>query len=185
VNKTTKTLLWVAVAAVAAYLAYRWYQNKKSTAGQQGTSASLGSNLNSEAPELIGGSQAAGTQVQPVLSVPVDVSISESSSLPPETSANPVVPSNSTTPNAVTSQTTSAGAVGPSTVAATSTPDTSTSSPTGTSASPTIAQSKANLPVLQNPTAAQVKKAYGSNRSASEQGELYVNGQWYQVPKTG
>ena len=52
-KKEAKTTLILAGVAVAAYLAYRWYMNKQ--AANQG-SGSLGSNLNSVAPALIGGS---------------------------------------------------------------------------------------------------------------------------------
>lgn len=196
-NKNVKTLLIVAVAAVAIYLAYRWYENKKSSqAGANSTSASLGSNLNSVAPELIGGSQAGGTQVQPVLSVPVDVTISESSQMPPEESANPVVPVNSTTGNSLTDTTAAAATGGSSTPATTpggaptSTASTSTSTtPTtssnsgGSSGTSSGSSGTAGLPVLQNPTAAQIKKAYAPGRAANEKGMLYINGQWYSVPQ--
>lgn len=52
-KKEAKTTLILAAVAVAAYLGYRWYMNKQ--AANQG-SGSLGSNLNSVAPALIGGS---------------------------------------------------------------------------------------------------------------------------------
>jgi|SRR5579859_2072327 len=48
-----KKLLIIGAVAVAAYLAYRWYQNRQ----QNNTgSGQLGTNLNSVAPALIGGS---------------------------------------------------------------------------------------------------------------------------------
>lgn len=49
--KNTKTILIVVGLAVAAYLAYRWYSNRTSSGN-----GSLGANLNSAAPELVGGS---------------------------------------------------------------------------------------------------------------------------------
>lgn len=73
-DKTLKTLILVAVLAGAAYLAYRWYQNYKS--GQTGGGVpQLGTNLNSVAPELVGGS--AGPSVAPVVNTPVNVTITQ------------------------------------------------------------------------------------------------------------
>src|SRR5271156_4244576 len=40
------------------------------------------------------------------------------------------------------------------------------------------------MPALSNPTAAQIKKAYGKNRAANEIGKLEIGGVWYTVPKT-
>jgi hypothetical protein len=53
VDKKAKTALIIGGLAVAAYLIYRWYQNKQSNQQNQGQ---LGTNLNSVAPALIGGS---------------------------------------------------------------------------------------------------------------------------------
>lgn len=47
-----KTPLILAGIAVAAYLAYRWWQSRQSASPTGG----LGTNLNSVAPELVGGS---------------------------------------------------------------------------------------------------------------------------------
>jgi hypothetical protein len=52
-DKKAKTTLILAGVAVAAYLAYRWYMNKQANSQSTGQ---LGSNLNSVAPALIGGS---------------------------------------------------------------------------------------------------------------------------------
>lgn len=49
-DKRLKTGLILAGIAVAAYLAYRWYQNRQSN------SQGLGANLNSATPELVAGS---------------------------------------------------------------------------------------------------------------------------------
>lgn len=54
-NKRTRTILIVIGVAVAAYLAYRWYTNRQSSATNSPT-GSLGTNLNSIAPELVAGS---------------------------------------------------------------------------------------------------------------------------------
>lgn len=72
-DKTLKTLILVVVLAGGAYLAWRFYQNYK--AGQTGGVPQLGTNLNSIAPELVGGS--AGPSVAPVISTPVNVTITQ------------------------------------------------------------------------------------------------------------
>lgn len=48
-----KKLLLIGAVAVAAYLAYRWYQSRQQS---NNSSGQLGTNLNSVAPALIGGS---------------------------------------------------------------------------------------------------------------------------------
>lgn len=53
-SKRTRIVLIVAALAVAAYLVYRWYVNRQS--GSANNTSGLGSNLNSVAPELVGGS---------------------------------------------------------------------------------------------------------------------------------
>ena len=50
-NKNVRIILIVGAVAIAGYLAYRWWQNRSS-----GSGGSLGANLNSAAPELVGGS---------------------------------------------------------------------------------------------------------------------------------
>jgi hypothetical protein len=89
-DKTVKTLILVAVLAGAAYLAWRWYQNYK--AGQTGGGVpQLGTNLNSVAPELVGGSS--GPSVAPVVSTPVTVTITQDTkSAMPETPNTPMIP---------------------------------------------------------------------------------------------
>lgn len=49
-NPRLRTALIIAGIAVAAYLGYRWWQNR------QGSSQGLGANLNSVAPEMVAGS---------------------------------------------------------------------------------------------------------------------------------
>ena len=75
-------LLIVAALAVGAYLLIKYYENQQSNiyGSTQGTSA-LGSNLNSIAPELTGGST--GPSVGPALSAPVSISINETSPVTP------------------------------------------------------------------------------------------------------
>lgn len=54
-SKRTKVILIVAALVVTAYLAYRYYTNKQQ-AQQNNNTSGLGSNLNSVAPEMVGGS---------------------------------------------------------------------------------------------------------------------------------
>lgn len=73
-----KRIVWLLVAAgvaVVAYVAYRWYQANASSNSPTG---SLGTNLNSVAPELVGGS--AGPSVGPAFNMPVNVTYTQSSS---------------------------------------------------------------------------------------------------------
>lgn len=77
--KSSHTWIIAGVAAVAVFLAWRWWQNYQ--AAQPG-GGQLGTNLNSIAPELVGGSQ--GPTAQPAFNVPVNITVS-SSSPPPET----------------------------------------------------------------------------------------------------
>jgi hypothetical protein len=201
VRKDVKVALIVALVAAAAYVAYRLYKSHQASQTTNDTgSPTVGSNLNSTLASLTGGSEAQGTQVQPVLSVPVNVNISESSTMPPEQSANPVIPAGTTTPSTLTAGSTAAGATGASangnsptatstvnpaassTSAASGSSGTSGTSPGQTSGS---GASSSSLPTLKNASAAQIKKAYGPKRSAQDQGKLFINGQWYSVPKTG
>lgn len=81
-----RMILLVAAAAVAGYFLIRWYEGRQSAQyGNTQGGAGLGSNLNSVAPELIGGST--GPSIGPALSTPVTINVT--SSAPPE-SANPV-----------------------------------------------------------------------------------------------
>jgi hypothetical protein len=77
-NKTGKALLLAGVAAVAVFLAWRWWQNRQAATAGGGQ---LGTNLNSIAPELVGGSS--GPVAQPAFDVPVNITVS-SSSPPPD-----------------------------------------------------------------------------------------------------
>jgi PASTA domain len=57
-SKRTRVILIIGVLAVAAYFAYRWYENNQANQVSFGdsTGTNLGSNLNSPAPVLEGGS---------------------------------------------------------------------------------------------------------------------------------
>jgi hypothetical protein len=77
-SKNTKILLVVAGLAVLAYIGIRWYENKQ--ASQNGNTqggAGEGSNLNSVAPELVGGST--GPSIGPALSTPININVSSAS----------------------------------------------------------------------------------------------------------
>lgn len=93
-KKDTKVLIIAAVVVAAGYIAWRLYQNYK--ANQPG-GGQLGTNLNSIAPELVGGSQ--GPTAQPAFNVPVNISVSSSSPAPqPETpdAGDQMIPANAT-----------------------------------------------------------------------------------------
>lgn len=73
-KKNAKVALWVAGLALAAYFAYRWWQHRQ--AGQDSSpTGSLGTNLNSVAPELVGGSS--GPSVGPAVSMPLNITLSQ------------------------------------------------------------------------------------------------------------
>jgi len=80
-EKKHKIILAVVALAVAGYLAWRWYQNRQ--AAQDGSpTGALGTNLNSVAPELVGGS--AGPSVGPAVSLPVNITLTEQAAPLPE-----------------------------------------------------------------------------------------------------
>lgn len=86
-KKEHKILLGAAVIAVLAYLAIRWYENQKSSQlGNTQGGAAEGTNLNSIAPELVGGST--GPSIGPALSTPITINVT--SSEPKSPAANPV-----------------------------------------------------------------------------------------------
>lgn len=96
-DKTVKTLILLAVLAGGGYLAWRWYSNYR--AGQAGGVPQLGTNLNSVAPELVGGSS--GPAVAPAANIPVNITITDNRSSQremPETPNTPMFPAN-TPPN--------------------------------------------------------------------------------------
>jgi hypothetical protein len=78
VNKNVKIGIGLAVLAIAGYLAWRWWQARQAATPGGGQ---LGTNLNSIAPELVGGSS--GPVAQPAFDVPVNITVS-SESPPPQ-----------------------------------------------------------------------------------------------------
>lgn len=88
--KRSHILIAAAVLAVAAFLAVRWYEKRQQAVYGSGLTQGqdTGSNLNSVAPELVGGST--GPSIGPALSTPITINVN--SSAPPETErgANPV-----------------------------------------------------------------------------------------------
>ena len=89
-DKAVKTLILAAVLIGGGWLAWKWYQNYK--AGQAGGGVpQLGTNLNSIAPELVGGST--GPAVAPAVNTPINITITESTqSRMPETPNVPMIP---------------------------------------------------------------------------------------------
>lgn len=79
-TKNGKIFLGVAVGALALYLAYRWYKSRSQAAGTG--VPQLGTNLNSMAPELVGGS--AGPSSGPQVTMPVTITLTESNPVPPD-----------------------------------------------------------------------------------------------------
>jgi hypothetical protein len=105
VKKEAKIAIGVAVLAVGAYLIYRWYQNRQQSQGSgQSAISQLGSNLNSMAPELVGGSS--GPTSGPQVQMPVTITLTEtgrgtkksSSTLPIGTTVPPMNPLDITSP---------------------------------------------------------------------------------------
>ena len=95
-KREAKIVLVLGVVAVAGYLFWRWYQARQAAAqGGQGAVSQLGSNLNSIAPELVGGS--AGPSSGPQVTMPVTISLTESATprgLEPESPAVQMQPVN-------------------------------------------------------------------------------------------
>lgn len=87
-DKRAKTVIILAVVAVAGYMVYRYYKNKQAGGADNSPTGSLGTNLNSVAPELVGGS--AGPAVGPAVSMPLNITLTEQVAPPPEnTGAHP------------------------------------------------------------------------------------------------
>lgn len=78
-KKEVKVALIVAVVAVGAYLAWRWYRNRQENQSGSPT-GSLGANLNSVAPELVGGSS--GPSAGPAVAMPLNITLTEAAPAP-------------------------------------------------------------------------------------------------------
>jgi len=82
-------LILLAVLVIGGFLVMRWYENKKAAEannnGQANNLGPTGSNLNSIAPELVGGST--GPSIGPAMSVPIDITVTSSA---PPAAANPI-----------------------------------------------------------------------------------------------
>lgn len=74
-DKRLKIGLIVVVVAIVAYLTYRWWLGRQSTI--QSPTQSFGTNLNSVAPELVGGSAGPSVGSAPAVSLPVTVNITD------------------------------------------------------------------------------------------------------------
>lgn len=80
-NKNTKILLIVAAVAVAGYLGWRWWQGRKAAGGDTSSpTGSFGTNLNSVAPELVGGSS--GPTAGPAVDLPVNITLTTQATEP-------------------------------------------------------------------------------------------------------
>lgn len=82
-NKQTKILLLVAGVAVAGYFVWKWWQNRQAN-GNTSPTGSLGTNLNSVAPELVGGSS--GPDVGPAVAMPLNITLQETVARPEDDS---------------------------------------------------------------------------------------------------
>lgn len=73
-NKTAWLLVLGAAGLVALYL-YMRHRNQQSVGGAQSPTGGLGTNLNSVAPELVGGSS--GPSLGPAVSLPITISLTQ------------------------------------------------------------------------------------------------------------
>ena len=90
-DKAVKTIILAGVLVLGAWFAWRYYQNWK--AGQAGGGVpQLGTNLNSMAPELVGGST--GPAVAPAVNTPINITITDNTQrgAMPESPNVPMVP---------------------------------------------------------------------------------------------
>lgn len=74
-DKRLKIGLIVVVVAIVAYMTYKWWLGRQSTI--QSPTQSFGTNLNSVAPELVGGSAGPSVGSAPAVSLPVTVNITD------------------------------------------------------------------------------------------------------------
>jgi len=99
-DKRVRVVLIIAAVAAAGYLAWQFYQGRKSgkNAASQGgpVTSGTGSNLNSVAPELFSGATAGGTYAAPGAVIPVNVTVEQQA--PPPTGMVPMQGVNAVTP---------------------------------------------------------------------------------------
>jgi hypothetical protein len=89
-NKNLKIGLIVLVIAVAAYFAWQWWKNRQTSDSLQSPTQSFGTNLNSVAPELVGGSAGPSVGSAPAVSLPVNITLTEPTHKSVELGANPI-----------------------------------------------------------------------------------------------
>lgn len=99
-NKNVRTILIVGAVAVAAYFAWRWWQNRQLEQGNTSPISQLGTNLNSLAPELVGGSS--GPTSGPQVTMPLNITLTETGGKPQSSSATPMVDASSPPDNPLT-----------------------------------------------------------------------------------
>jgi hypothetical protein len=114
VNKTTKIVLVVAVLAVLGYFGWKVWSNYQASKGNP-NAASEGTNLNSAAPQLVGGSTGPSVGAGPAL--PITINVTEQAAPKGSDPDRPrkedeMEGSVNTTPAAITSQTRAASAEG-------------------------------------------------------------------------
>lgn len=102
-DKRVRLLLIVGALAVAAYLGYRWMKSRQAgNASPDSPTGGLGTNLNSVAPELVGGST--GPAVGPALSTPINITLTEQVAPAPEDRAGTMTGVNTSSTNALKAQ---------------------------------------------------------------------------------
>lgn len=81
-NRNMRLALIAALVVGAGYFAFRWWQNRNASPSAGSVSnlttsggLTLGTNLNSKAPNLVGGTSAAGPNVGPAVELPVNVTM--------------------------------------------------------------------------------------------------------------
>jgi len=94
-RKNLFIVIGITAVIVIGYVGWRWWQARQS--GNSPT-ASFGTNLNSVAPEMVGGSS--GPAVAPAVNTPINITVTESTAAPPEMNgANEMQGVNARTPN--------------------------------------------------------------------------------------
>lgn len=96
-----RRLLIFGLIAVAAFLAWRMFEGYRASAGSSDSNApeSLGTNLNSTAPELVGGSQ--GPEAGPAVQMPLTINLTTTDTAPPPDGSGPPQHGGGKSPNPV------------------------------------------------------------------------------------